>query len=83
MSEFIVDYLADNCNLYPSDLRIKSNSSFILPVVSNIESGMFTAEDWSASLSYILQMPLSFETAESAKHYYLKNLAEKMSEKDD
>ena len=48
MSETMVDYLAKNCNLYISDLRLSSNSATILPTVMlcGVESqGMILAAD--------------------------------------
>lgn len=74
MSEAVVDYLAENCSLYISDLRLPSNGTVILQAVMRLEEDRFSAEDWSASLSYILQEPLFFETAKDGKYYYIKKL---------
>ena len=82
MSETMVDYLAENCNLYISDLRLSSNSATILPTVMELEEDLFSAEDWSASLSYIFQKTLCFETPEVAKHYYIKKLITNLSHDD-
>jgi hypothetical protein len=79
MSEFMVDYLAENCNLYGSDLRLASNSRVILPIVKHLDSSAFPAEDWSASLSYILQKTLYFDSSECAKEYYIKKLTDNLS----
>ncbi|MDF2632859.1 MAG: hypothetical protein K0Q85_1455 [Caproiciproducens sp.] len=83
MSETMVDYLAENCRLYISDLRLSSNSAVILPTVRELEEDLFSAEDWSASLSYIFQETLCFETSGDAKHYYIKKLITNLSHDDD
>lgn len=83
MSEAMVDYLAENCKLYSSDLRLSSNNEVILPIVIDLDPKLFSAEDWSASLSYIFQTLLCFRTPEAAKHYYIEKLLSDFSYNDD
>ncbi len=77
MSEKMVEYIAESCNLYISNIRLPENSTVILPVVENMDPNFFSAEDWSTSLSYIFMKPLNFQTPAAAKDYYLKELLNK------
>ncbi|MGX8700268.1 hypothetical protein [Caproiciproducens sp.] len=77
MSEKMVEYIAESCKLYISNIRLPENSAVILPVVESMEPSLFSAEDWSTSLSYIFMKPLSFQTPAAAKDYYLKELRRK------
>jgi len=45
-----------------------------------MDPSLFSAEDWSTSLSYIFMKPLSFQTPAAAKDYYLKKLRQKFSD---
>ena len=74
MSEELLEYIANKCNLYISNLRLSTSKEIILPVVKSLESNMFSADDWSRSLSYIFEKPLRFNTPASAKKYYIKEL---------
>ena len=77
MSEKMVEYLAESCNLYVSNIRLRENSAVLLPVVESMNPNLFSAEDWSTSLSYIFMKDLRFETSASAKEYYVKELQKK------
>ncbi|WP_277668910.1 hypothetical protein [Caproiciproducens galactitolivorans] len=74
MSEKMVEYLAEACNLYISDIRLSKSSATILPVVSRLNPNLFSSEDWSTSLSYIFMKSLHFDTPEDAKNYYIERL---------
>ena len=80
MSEKMLEYIAESCNLYISNIRLSANSSDILSVVENMDASLFSAEDWSTSLSYIFMKPLHFETAEAAKKYYVRELLKKFED---
>lgn len=75
MSEKLVDYLAQDCNLYVSDLRRPEKFPAILPIVIDISPSRFSAEDWSESLTYLFGKRLRFEDSEDAKNYCIKVLA--------
>jgi hypothetical protein len=74
MSEKLVDFLAEQCNLLISDLRRSENYIRILSAVRELEPSRFTAEDWSNSLTYIFGITLSFEDSQSAKDYCVEAL---------
>lgn len=74
MSERLIDYISEKCELYASDLLFPQNSAVILPVVSRLCPDDFSVDDWSASLSYLLRRKLRFATTAAAKDYYLKML---------
>lgn len=74
MSEKLVDFLAERCNLLVSDLRQPENYIRILSAVRELAPSCFTPEDWSNSLSYIFGGTLSFEDSESAKDYCVEAL---------
>ena len=74
MSEKLIDYLSEQCGLYVSDLSRPGTFSIILPIIYDLSASLFSAEDWSASLSYLFKKPLNFETSETAKNYCIKTL---------
>ena len=78
MNENLIEYLAEKCNVYVSDLSRSETASVILPVVRNLIPTCFSAEDWSESLSYLFKESLYFESAEAAKHYCINKLMEKL-----
>ncbi|MCY1714409.1 hypothetical protein [Caproiciproducens galactitolivorans] len=82
MSEKMVEYIAEACNLYISDIRLSESSATILPVVRRLDPNLFSSEDWSTSLSYIFMRSLHFDTAEDAKNYYIQRL-KKFTEDDE
>lgn len=79
MSENLIEYLAEECEVYVSDLSRLETSSIILPVVRNLIPACFSAEDWSDSLSYLFKESLCFESAETAKLYCINKLMQKLS----
>jgi hypothetical protein len=76
MNEELVDYLAERCNLFVSELRLEENYSDIIPVVNDLAPSRFSAEEWSASLTYLFEEFLRFESSVSAKIFYMKSLSE-------
>ena len=74
MSEALIDYLSEECDLYISDLNRSEIFSVILPVIEDLSASRFSAEDWSASLSYLFKESLKFENSETAKNYCIKTL---------
>ncbi|MBE6831536.1 MAG: hypothetical protein E7519_15155 [Ruminococcaceae bacterium] len=74
MSEKMVEYIAEACNLYISDIRLSESSATILPVVNRLNPNLFSSEDWSTSLSYIFMKSLHFDTPQAAKNYYVERL---------
>ncbi len=80
MNENLIDYIAEKSNLYVSDLLLPKNSAVIIRVVSLINPDDFTTDDWSASLSYLLERRLRFATSAAAKDYYIKNLLNNLSD---
>ena len=74
MSEALIDYLSEECDLYISDLNRPELFPVILPVIEDLSVSRFSAEDWSASLSYLFKKSLKFENSESAKNYCIKTL---------
>lgn len=80
MSEKMVEYIAKSCDLYISNIRLSSNSTVILSVIENMDPNLFSAEDWSTSLSYIFMKPLHFKSATAAKDYYVKELLKKFTD---
>jgi hypothetical protein len=77
VNEALVDYLAEKCSLYVSELRYPENFAVILPIVAELPPSRFFAEDWSASLSYLFDEHLRFKTAAIAKEYCMKMLVTK------
>lgn len=80
MSENLIDFISEKSGLYASDLLLPSNSAEIIRVVRKISPDDFSMDDWSNSLSYLLQRHLRFATASAAKDYYIRNLLDKLSE---
>nr|WP_319487366.1 hypothetical protein [uncultured Caproiciproducens sp.] len=80
MSEKMVEYIAKSCDIYISNIRLSANSTVILPIIQNMDPNLFSAEDWSTSLSYIFMKPLLFKTSVAAKDYYVKELLKKFKD---
>jgi hypothetical protein len=76
MNEKLVDYLAEKCNLYVSDLRHREHFVQILMVVIELPAASFSVEDWNESLCYIFRKPFTFKTPTIAKKYYTDKLIE-------
>jgi hypothetical protein len=76
MNETLVDYLAEKCNLYVSDLRRPENLTKILAVVTELPPAAFSVEDWNESLCYLFEKPFTFKTPIIAKKYYTDKLTE-------
>lgn len=83
MNEALLDYVARKCKLYVSNLRLPTSSEAILSIVKELDCNLFSADDWSKSLSYIFKKPLYFSTSVSAKKYYIKKLRISLSDEDD
>ena len=79
MSEKLIDYLAEKCNVYVSDLSRAKTYSVILPAINDLNPYRFSAEDWSESLSYLFKESLNFEDPTTAKSYCMSKLMEKLS----